>query len=124
MTTKSWELKFATSSILLQIGIPYHLCGSKYLVRAVEITVAAPDAIRCITQKIYQQIALEFGTKSANVERAIRHAIDGAWHKKRLQNLNKIFNINVFLENDRPCNGELIAFLANRIPYVLANQNK
>ena len=116
MTTKN--LRFATSNTLLRIGIPYNINGAKYLIRAVEIAVESPDAVMNITKRIYQIIAIESNTKAANVERAIRHAIDIAWSKNRIAFLNTIFGVDIYEEQDRPCNGEFIALLAERIPYI------
>ena len=116
MTTKN--LRFATSNTLLRIGIPYNINGAKYLIRAVEIAVESPDAVMNITKRIYQIIAIESNTKAANVERAIRHAIDIAWSKNRIAFLNTLFGVDIYEEQDRPCNGEFIALLAERIPYI------
>ena len=112
------NLRFATSNTLLRIGIPYNINGAKYLIRAVEIAVESPDAVMNITKRIYQIIAIESNTKAANVERAIRHAIDIAWSKNRIAFLNTIFGVDIYGEQDRPCNGEFIALLAERIPYI------
>ena len=115
------NLRFATSNTLLRIGIPYHINGTKYLIRAIEIAVETPDAVMNITKQIYQTIALEVSTKAANVERAIRHAIDIAWNKNRIAFLNTIFGVDIYQQQDRPCNGEFIALLAERIPYLAGN---
>ena len=112
------NLRFATSNTLLRIGIPYNINGAKYLIRAVEIAVESPDAVMNITKRIYQIIAIESNTKAANVERAIRHAIDIVWSKNRIAFLNTIFGVDIYEEQDRPCNGEFIALLAERIPYI------
>ena len=112
------NLRFATSNTLLRIGIPYNINGARYLIRAVEIAVESPDAVMNITKRIYQIIAIESNTKAANVERAIRHAIDIAWSKNRIAFLNTIFGVDIYEEQDRPCNGEFIALLAERIPYI------
>lgn len=120
MITKN-NLRFAISNTLLRIGIPYNINGAKYLIRAVEIAVASPDAVTNITKRIYQIIAIEANTKATNVERAIRHAIDIAWGKNRIAFLNTIFGVDIYGAHDRPCNGELIALLAERIPYLAGN---
>lgn len=120
MITKN-NLRFATSNTLLQIGVPYNVSGAKYLVRAVEIAVENPDAVMNITKRIYQIIAIEANTKAVNVERAIRHAIDIAWSKNKIAFLNIIFDLDIYQENDRPSNGEFIALLAERIPYIAGN---
>ena len=115
---KNNNLRFATSNTLLQIGIPYNVAGAKYLIRAVEIAVENPEAVMNITKMLYQRIALEMATKAANVERAIRHAIDIAWGKNKIAVLNLIFGVDIYNQSDRPSNGEFIALLAERLPYI------
>lgn len=112
------QITFTTSNVLLQMGIPYNLTGSKYLARAVDIAIHSPCAVTTITKNIYAVIALEFGTKVANVERSIRHAVDTAWNKKKISYLNKLFGIDLYSNQYKPSNSELIALLAERIPYL------
>ena len=49
------------------------------------------------------------------MERAIRHAIEVAWNRGRIENLNTIFGYNIYTKNDKPTNGEFIALIADRL---------
>ncbi|MBP3941533.1 MAG: hypothetical protein J6D00_08615 [Christensenellaceae bacterium] len=49
------------------------------------------------------------------VERAIRHAIEVAWTRGRIENINGIFGYNIYTKNDKPTNGEFIALIADRL---------
>jgi len=48
------------------------------------------------------------------VERAIRHAIEVAWSRGRIDSLNKAFGCRVAVKEDKPTNGEFIAMLSDK----------
>ena len=109
------KISFTIANILVQIGIPYNINGSKYLKRAVELAIQNPTAVMSITKNVYKPIAKENATKSANVERAIRHAIEVAWSRGKIENINQIFGIKVYSPNEKPTNGEFIALIADKM---------
>ena len=119
MTYNQDKIKVETSNILLQIGIPGNVSGSKYLLRAVQIAVNNPNAVMSITRQIYPIIAMEFDTRASNIERAIRHAIDISWNKNKIVHLNTLFGIDIYSAQEKPTNSEFIALLAERIPFLL-----
>lgn len=51
----------------------------------------------------------------SKVERAIRHAIDVAWSRGRVENINQLFGYVVYQKNDKPTNGEFIALVADKL---------
>ena len=118
------QLNFTISNVLLKIGVSYKLDGAKYLARAVDIAINTPNSIITLTKNIYSVIAQEFGTKPANVERSIRHAVKKACASNCIEHLNQIFGINLYSQYERPSNGELIAILAERIPYLTSHYVK
>lgn len=113
------KIKIETSNVLLQIGIPSNVAGSKYLLKAVQIAVNEPSSVMSVTRRVYPIIAIEFNTKVSNIERAIRHAIDIAWNKNKIIQLNSLFGIEIYSQNDKPTNSEFIALLAERIPFLI-----
>ena len=119
MYTKEDKITLETSNILLQIGIPGNVAGSKYLLRAVALAVKNPEAVLAVTKTIYPIIAMENNTKVANIERAIRHAIEIASNKNKITQLNNIFGVNIYSAKEKPSNSEFIALLATRIPFLL-----
>ena len=52
---------------------------------------------------------------ASKVERAIRHAIEVAWNRGRVDTLNRAFGCRVCTPEDMPTNGELIAKSANKL---------
>lgn len=103
------------SSLFLTIGIPAHIKGYQYLRAGVKMVVENPDVINRITKELYPGIAAQFGTTASKVERAIRHAIEVAWNRGRVESINKAFGCRVCSPEDKPTNGEFIAMLADRL---------
>ena len=84
------------------------------------MVVENPDSINRITKELYPGIARKFSTSSSKVERAIRHAIEVAWTRGRIENINELFGFKVYGKNDKPTNGEFIALIADKL--TLENQ--
>lgn len=103
------------SNIFITVGIPAHIKGYHYLREAVKLTVENPDVINSITKRLYPAVAARFGTSPSKVERAIRHAIEVAWNKGKIENVNHIFGIKVYNANEKPTNGEFIALVADKL---------
>ena len=57
-------------------------------------------------------IARRYGTSSSKVERAMRHAIEVAWNRGRLDVTNQLLGVTLFNERDKPTNGEFISLIA------------
>jgi len=102
-------------SLFLTIGIPAHIKGYQYLRYGIKMVIEQPDVINRITKELYPSIAKHFGTSASKVERAIRHAIEVAWNRGRVETLNKAFGCRVCTPEDKPTNGEFIAMLADKL---------
>lgn len=103
------------SNIFIRAGIPPHIKGYQFLREAVKLSVSYPDMINCITKKLYPTVAATFNTSPSKVERAIRHAIEVAWNRGKIENINSIFGIKIYNKGEKPTNGELIALVADKI---------
>ena len=114
-TSSQSTLDEKITSIFLTIGIPAHIKGYPYLREAVKMSIDDISIVNKITKELYPGIAAKFNTTSSKVERAIRHAIDVAWNRGRIQNMNEVFGIDIYKANDRPTNGEFIALIADRL---------
>ena len=112
---KSKSLDERITSIFLSIGIPAHIKGYQFLKEAIKIVIKEPEMINGITKQLYPAIAQNFETSPSKVERAIRHAIEVAWNRGRIENLNTIFGYHIYTKNDKPTNGEFIALIADRL---------
>ncbi len=103
------------SNIFLAMGIPAHIKGYQYLREAIKLVIEKPEMIGGITKELYPAIARRFSTTSSKVERAIRHAIEVAWSRGRVDTLNKAFGCDVAQPDDKPTNGEFIALIADKL---------
>ena len=102
-------------SLFLTIGIPAHIKGYQYLRHGIKLVIEQPDMINRITKELYPTIARHFGTSASKVERAIRHAIEVAWNRGRVDTLNRAFGCRVCTPEDKPTNGEFIAMIADKL---------
>ena len=103
------------ANLFLTVGIPAHIKGYQYLREAVKMVIDNPDLMGRITKELYPGIARRFGTTSSKVERAIRHAIEVAWNRGRIEALDEAFGRNVCSLDDKPTNGEFIALVSDRL---------
>ncbi|HPD01745.1 MAG: sporulation transcription factor Spo0A [Christensenellales bacterium] len=110
---KSLDEKIA--NIFISVGIPAHIKGYQFLREAIKMAVKSPEIINAITKRLYPSIAEQFDTSASKVERAIRHAIEVAWNRGKIENINSIFGVNVYSPNEKPTNGEFIALVADKM---------
>ena len=103
------------SNIFIAIGIPAHIKGYQFLREAVKLAVEKPEIIGSITKQLYPTIAERFETSSSKVERGMRHAIEVAWNRGKIENINSLFGLKIYSSNEKPTNGELIALIADKM---------
>ena len=109
------NLEERIANLFLTVGIPAHIKGYQYLREAVRMVIESPDLMGRITKELYPGIVHWFGTTSSKVERAIRHAIEVAWNRGRIEALDEAFGRNVCSLDDKPTNGEFIALVSDRL---------
>jgi len=112
---KNKNLEEKITNIFITVGIPAHIKGYQFLREAIKMAIDNPDIINSITKKLYPQIAEKFETSASKVERAIRHAIEVAWNRGKIENINALFGIKVYSNNEKPTNGEFIALVADKM---------
>ena len=114
------SLEERITNLFLTVGIPAHIKGYQFLREAVRMVIENPEMMGRITKELYPGIAHRFGTTSSKVERAIRHAIEVAWNRGRIEALDEAFGRNVCSLEDKPTNGEFIALVADRLSVELS----
>lgn len=108
------------TSVFLTAGIPAHIKGYHYLREGIRMVYYNPGLINRITKELYPGIAKKFNTSASKVERAIRHAIEVAWTRGKIENINALFGYNIYGKNDKPTNGEFIALVADK--FIMEDQ--
>ncbi len=103
------------SKIFINVGIPPHIKGYVFLREGVKMAVEDPMIINNITKKLYPKIGEKFDTTPSKVERAIRHAIEVAWNRGRIESINSILGVRAYVGAEKPTNGEFIALVADKM---------
>lgn len=112
---KERDLEKDVTEMIHEIGVPAHIKGYQYLREAIIMSVEDPAAIGSITKILYPTIAKKFQTSSSRVERAIRHAIEVAWSRGRMETLEGLFGYTIDAGKGKPTNSEFIALIADKI---------
>ena len=73
------------------------------------------DVLNAITKILYPTVAKKYKTTSSRVERAIRHAIEVAWSRGKLDTLDDLFGYTVSNGKGKPTNSEFIALVSDTI---------
>ena len=109
------NLESRVTNMLHEIGIPAHIKGYHYLRDAIIMAVSDMDVLNAITKILYPTVAKKYQTTSSRVERAIRHAIEVAWSRGKLDTLDELFGYTVSTGKGKPTNSEFIALIADTI---------
>lgn len=109
------NLEQDVTDMIHEIGVPAHIKGYQYLREAIMMSVEDQGMISSITKILYPTIAKRFQTTPSRVERAIRHAIEVAWSRGRMETLDALFGYTIDTGKGKPTNSEFIALIADRI---------
>ena len=103
------------SRIFINVGIPPHIKGYSFLREGVLMAINEPEIINNITKKLYPSIGEKYQTTASKVERAIRHAIEVAGNRGRIESINSILGVRAYIGAEKPTNGEFIALIADKM---------
>ncbi|MCL2396841.1 MAG: sporulation transcription factor Spo0A [Defluviitaleaceae bacterium] len=103
------------TNILHEIGVPAHIRGYHYMREAIMMAVNDMDVLNYITKELYPSIAKKMNTTSSRVERAIRHAIEVAWSRGKIDAIDNLFGYTINNHKGKPTNSEFIALIADRL---------
>ena len=109
------SLENRVTDMIHEIGIPAHIKGYHYLRDAILMAIEDMDVLNAITKILYPTVAKKHQTTSSRVERAIRHAIEVAWSRGKLDTLDDLFGYTVSNGKGKPTNSEFIALVADTI---------
>lgn len=109
------DLEKDVTEMIHEIGVPAHIKGYQYLREAIMMSVNDIEMLSSITKVLYPTIAEKYDTTPSRVERAIRHAIEVAWNRGRMETLNALFGYTISTGKGKPTNSEFIALIADKI---------
>ncbi|MBO5523208.1 MAG: sporulation transcription factor Spo0A [Roseburia sp.] len=109
------NLESDVTEIIHEIGVPAHIKGYQYLRDAIVMSVNDMDMLNSITKILYPTIAKKYQTTSSRVERAIRHTIEVAWSRGKMDTIDEMFGYTIHNGKGKPTNSEFIALITDRI---------
>lgn len=109
------SLEARVTEIIHEIGVPAHIKGYQYLREAIIMSVNDMEMLNSITKILYPGIAKKFQTTPSRVERAIRHAIEVAWSRGKMDTIDEMFGYTINNGKGKPTNSEFIALITDKI---------
>lgn len=109
------NLEKDVTDMIHEIGVPAHIKGYQYLREAIMMSVEDIEMLNSITKILYPTIAVKYQTTPSRVERAIRHAIEVAWSRGKMETLDALFGYTINTGKGKPTNSEFIALIADKI---------
>lgn len=112
---RAQDLEEYVTHMLHEIGIPAHIKGYHYLRDGILMAIDDMDVLNAITKVLYPTVAKKNQTTASRVERAIRHSIEVAWSRGKLDTIDELFGYTVNTGKGKPTNSEFIALIADTI---------
>ncbi len=109
------SLEEIITEIIHDVGVPAHIKGYQYLREAILMSVQDMDMLNSVTKILYPEVAKKFQTTPSRVERAIRHAIEVAWSRGKVETIEEMFGYTVSQGKGKPTNSEFIALITDKI---------
>lgn len=109
------DLEIDITNLIHEVGVPAHIKGYQYLRDAISLVVGNMDLLGAVTKELYPTVASMNNTTPSRVERAIRHAIELAWNRGKLETLDALFGYTVQNDKGKPTNSEFIAIIADKL---------
>lgn len=113
--SREHNLETDVTNIIHEIGVPAHIKGYQYLRDAIMMSVDDTEMLNSITKQLYPSIAKRHKTTPSRVERAIRHAIEVAWSRGKMDTIDELFGYTVNGGKGKPTNSEFVALIADKI---------
>lgn len=110
-----YDLETDVTDMIHEIGVPAHIKGYQYLREAIMLSVKDMEMLNSITKLLYPSIAAKYQTTPSRVERAIRHAIEVAWSRGRMETLDALFGYTINTGKGKPTNSEFIALITDKL---------
>lgn len=115
MVSTTNSIENDVTEIIREIGIPAHIKGYQYIREGIIMSINDMNMLNYITKLLYPSIAQKYKTTSSSVERAIRHAIEVAWGRGKIEVIEEMFGYTVSAGKGKPTNSEFIALIADKL---------
>ncbi len=108
-------LEEVITEMIHDVGVPAHIKGYQYLREAILMSVEDMDMLNSVTKILYPEVAKKYKTTPSRVERAIRHAIEVAWSRGKVDTIEEMFGYTISQGKGKPTNSEFIALITDKI---------
>ena len=112
---RSDDIEVEVTNIIHDVGVPAHIKGHQYLRDAIVMSMKDNEMLNGITKVLYPAVAEKYRTTPSRVERAIRHAIEVAWGRGKIDTLQNVFGYTINMGKGKPTNSEFIAMIADKL---------
>jgi two-component system response regulator (stage 0 sporulation protein A) len=109
------NLEADVTNIIHEVGVPAHIKGYQFLRDAIMMVIKDVDVLNSVTKVLYPDIATKNNTTPSRVERAIRHAIEVAWNRGKMDTIDELFGYTINNGKGKPTNSEFIALISDKI---------
>jgi len=109
-------MKNKAVNALIEMGMPADIKGFHYIAEAMELmeNEDMPRYWGWMTV-LYGRLSEMHDDTPSRVERAIRHAIEVAWSRGKMDTINELFGYTVSNGKGKPTNSEFVALIADKI---------
>lgn len=115
------KAELLTTQMLLDMGVPAHLKGYRYVRTAVIMVEQDMRVVGSVTKLLYPELAKRYHTTNGKIERAIRNAIEVSWERGNKDTFEELFGYCAETGQGRPTNSEYIAVVADAVRIQLRN---
>lgn len=109
------SMEVEITNIMHEIGIPAHIKGYKFLREAILMVINDVDLLSAVTKELYPSIAVKYKTTASRVERAIRHSIEVASSRGKVDAMHNLFGYTINNGKGKPTNSEFIAMISDKL---------
>lgn len=114
-SSQETNIEAGVTNVMRSIGIPPHMSGYQYIREAVLQAINDTDIFSSVTKVLYPAVAKKFKTTPLRVERAIRNAIESAWHRGTPGYIETLSGYKLKNKKNKPTNSEFIALMVNEV---------
>ena len=85
------------------------------MLSAIEQVLEDETSLEGVTKILYPDVAKKYNSTPQRVEKAIRHAIEVAWSRGKIDAIDELFGYTINNHKGKPTNSEFIALIADRL---------
>lgn len=120
MLKHSQSLELKVTDLIHRLGIPAHVNGHAYIREAIMLCLCDPSIVRRMTKELYPTLAKQFGVSASSIERSMRYALELAWTRGDIEEIEKYFGCCVNPTTGKPKNKEFLCLIVDRIRIVMS----